>query len=252
MKYVMWKSPKTGSSSVGKALHNDGAFSVDKYASGEQFIRALEEGSLPTDRDLLINGRRLKQVCDAGLVRQLPRYGLQIGMARNPFSRFISGWLYARRKGFIPPDTRPIDVATKYTENKPEGWATTKRWRKWNGTWFHCCRQPMWTLYDRAGRLVMDMVLRQESLQSDFDAFRDRIGRPRRVLPHKKRSPSDKPWREWYAESPGLREAVTDLHAPSLEAMGYVFEQDEAVHDCLPQISPWDDPVPSLPDDRNW
>jgi hypothetical protein len=213
----------------------------------EEFVRAFESGIMP-GRDLIVSGRRLKEVCDAGLSWKLPEYGLNVGLARNPFSRFISGWLFAQEMGWIPSGTCPIEVAKTYAESEPQGYATLGRWIAWRQTWLHCCRQPMWTLYDPNGILVMDMVLRQESLQDDFDLFRDRIERPRIVLPYDNASVSKKPWREWYEENPGLKEVVADLFAPSLEPMGYVYGQDEAVHDCLPQISPWVDSS-GAPDD---
>lgn len=239
-RYLMWRSAKSGGSSVFKALkRGDGVYNATRHIGDGQFMRRFEADDFPSDRDLIMSGHCLKMVCDAGLPWRLPQIDLYAGLSRNPFSRFISGWLYAQRKGWIPRDTCPIEVATTYTEGKSQGWADWKRRRAWNQTWLHTCHQPMWTLYDQAGHLAMDMVLRQESLQGDFDKFRDRIGRPRLTLPHRNANPGERPWREWYAENPGLKEVVADLMAPSLEAMGYVYEQDEAGHDCVPQATQW-------------
>jgi len=90
----------------------------------------------------------------------------RFSVMRNPWDRFVSGWKYL-------PSTRDrslLDVLN----NLPQGGADYR----------HLTRPQHAILYDKNGRLIVDYMIRYESLQQDFDAVCNIIGKPRRKLPH--------------------------------------------------------------------
>lgn len=68
--------------------------------------------------------------------------------------------------------------------------------------------------------LLVDRVLRFESLAGDFAALAAELGFPGR-LPHLNASSRDRPYREWY--TPATREVVARRFARDCEAFGYTF-----------------------------
>jgi len=68
--------------------------------------------------------------------------------------------------------------------------------------------------------IEMDFIGRFESLQEDFNTVCDRIGMPRRQLPHKNSSSHDG-YTKYYTDE--TREIVANLYAKDIEYFGYRF-----------------------------
>ena len=94
-----------------------------------------------------------------------PNY-FKFAVVRNPWDRFVSGWKYLESTR----DRSLKDVLT----NLPQ---TGKDYR-------HLTRPQHTTLYDDSGRLVVDYLIRFESLQDGFGEVCRLIGMPARRLPH--------------------------------------------------------------------
>jgi len=63
---------------------------------------------------------------------------------------------------------------------------------------------------------------RVESLESDFNYIRVRIGLPLDPIPVENKTKKDKPWREYY--TPELRDLVALRYAKDLKIFGYTFD----------------------------
>jgi len=90
----------------------------------------------------------------------------RFSVVRNPWDRFISGWKYCAT-------TRQRSLHDVLTNLPREG-----------HDYRHLTRPQHAILYDENGRLIVDHIIRFESLQQDFDQVCDIIGKPRRVLGH--------------------------------------------------------------------
>ena len=71
------------------------------------------------------------------------------------------------------------------------------------------------------GRIIVDFVGRFESLQEDWDRICDRIGAPRRQLPHMNRTERKASYREYYSEE--TRRIVAERFHRTIEMFGYEF-----------------------------
>lgn len=93
----------------------------------------------------------------------------RFSVIRNPWDRFVSGWKYCTT-------TRQRSLHDVLTNMPSEG-----------HDYRHVTRPQHAILYDDNGRLVVDYIIRFESLQRDFDQVCDIIGKPRRILAHDNR-----------------------------------------------------------------
>lgn len=87
----------------------------------------------------------------------------------DPWDRFVSGWKYCAT-------TRHRPLHDVFADLPRDG-----------HDYRHLTRPQHATLFDGDGRLVVDHLLRFESLQQDFDRVCDIIGKPRRTLAHANR-----------------------------------------------------------------
>ena len=94
-----------------------------------------------------------------------PEY-FKFSVVRNPWDRFVSGWKYLDA-------TRELSLREVLTDLPRDG----KEYR-------HLTRPQHAILFDSNGRLVVDYLIRFESLQEDFDRVCETLGKPRRHLPH--------------------------------------------------------------------
>jgi hypothetical protein len=90
----------------------------------------------------------------------------RFSVVRNPWDRFISGWKYL-------PATRDRSLRDLLANLPIDG-----------AEYRHLTRPQHAILYDENGRLIVDYIIRFESLQRDFDEVCKMIGKPRRKLPH--------------------------------------------------------------------
>lgn len=90
----------------------------------------------------------------------------RFSVVRNPWDRFISGWKYCAT-------TRHKSLRDALTSLPREG-----------HDYRHLTRPQHTILFDENGCLIVDYLIRFESLQQDFDQVCDIIGKPRRTLPH--------------------------------------------------------------------
>ena len=77
----------------------------------------------------------------------------------------------------------------------------------------------------------MDMLLRFETLKSDFAALTKRLGiETEATLPHKNKGYSPENWRHYYLTSPDLVDLVAERFAEDIQMFGY--DATSARHDC--------------------
>ncbi|HYJ86606.1 MAG TPA: sulfotransferase family 2 domain-containing protein [Pyrinomonadaceae bacterium] len=93
----------------------------------------------------------------------------RFSIVRNPWDRFISGWKYCA-------STRERSLHDVLANLPREG-----------HDYRHVTRPQHEILYDENGNLIVDYLMRFESLQQDFDKVCDIIGKPRLVLGHHNR-----------------------------------------------------------------
>jgi hypothetical protein len=86
-------------------------------------------------------------------------------VVRNPWDRFISGWKYCT-------STRLRTLRDVLLDPPRTG-----------HDYRHVTRPQVDILFEAQGRPATDVLMRYESIQQDFDAVCDRIGKPRVTLP---------------------------------------------------------------------
>jgi Sulfotransferase family len=144
----------------------------------------------------------------------------------------------------VPPDT--FCKLFKFTVVR-NPWARAISWFFLPLKWISARRQPRWSVgeFRRAiehmpsmvqmlnvngvpGKL--DMLLRFESLKSDFTALARRLGiEPVPTLPYKNQGYSPENWRYYYLTSPDLIDLVAERFAEDIQMFGY--DGNSARHD---------------------
>jgi hypothetical protein len=76
-------------------------------------------------------------------------------------------------------------------------------------------------LIDLRGNFIVDFIGRYENLQTDFDQICDRVGLPRRTLPHKRKADDRTRYRDYYDDS--TRQLVADHFKDDIERLDYSF-----------------------------
>jgi len=84
----------------------------------------------------------------------------------------------------------------------------------------HLTRPQHSTLYDDSSQLVVDYLIRFESLQDGFDEVCRMIGKPRRILPHVNQTQHDHYTRYFDDE---CRELFRRRFARDVELFGYQY-----------------------------
>lgn len=134
-----------------------------------------------------------------------PRDYLVFTVVRNPWDRFISGWLFC-------PSTRDVPLRDLLRHLPRDVYAHQ-----------HLSRLQGAILYDQSGNLIAEEVIRFEDLQAGFDRVYDKIGKPRTVLHHLNPSPVPrKHYREYFTD-PIDRDLFARQFARDVDDFEYEF-----------------------------
>jgi len=133
-------------------------FIHQRKCAGTSIIRAF--GFSPDDPDWhFMNDGVLSSEYESS-----PAGYFRFSVVRNPWDRFVSGWKYCAT-------TRDRSLHDVLADLPREG-----------HDYRHLTRPQHAILYDEEGRLIVDDVIRFESLQQGFDRVCDIIGKPRGEL----------------------------------------------------------------------
>jgi hypothetical protein len=148
---------------------------------------------------------------------------LVFAVARNPWSRFISGWKWLcertyEAKGNLGPDyyrrTSLKDILRTLPGQLPEN--------------SHDRRHLFWShlemLTDQDGTFVADVILRFETLETDYMRLCERISKPYTPLRRTNKSRHDRYWTYYDAET---RDMVRDLFCKDIDYFGYKFGEPD-------------------------
>jgi len=145
---------------------------------------------------------------------------LTFAVARNPWSRFISGWQWLCRrpfeaKGNLGPEFYRCTSLKEILRDLPERLPETSHDRR------HLFWRQVDMLTDAAGRFVADEVLRFETLDRDYARLCKRIGKPYSPLPHRNEGSTKGCYWDYYdAET---RDLVHRMFRSDIEFFGYKF-----------------------------
>ena len=138
---------------------------------------------------------------------------------RNPWDRLVSMFFYQHTRYKILckkklEDTDPFTkkmVQFKSVESLVYSLAT-------NSTVCPSSPYEHWFLTD--GKMGLDFIGKTENLQGDFNTICDKIGIPRQELPHKNKS-KHKSYTEYYDDE--TKSIVAEKYAKDIEYFGYKF-----------------------------
>lgn len=217
MAFVIIRNPKTGGTSVTRYLVEQ--HKAHKVEPGEKCRPAAFRAALTEHKILICEpeaGRRLH----AALTPEERREHTWVGLMRNPYARFISGWQFCMQKRWIPFDSDPLRLLQQ---------PNAQQWR----VWLHCCRPQVNSLYDHNEQKIPSIVLHTETLDEDFHRLADRMEltgrrgteRTSQMLRHDNKSDHHN-WRHYYLEYRELRGVVDERMALDINTLPYNFEQD--------------------------
>ncbi len=171
-------------------------FVHQRKCAGTSIIRAF--GLSPDDPDW--------HVANDGVASpeyaSMPPDFLRFAVVRNPWDRFVSGWKYC-----VSTRLRTLPDVLSHLPSEGHDYR-------------HVTRPQHETIYHHDGRLAVDVLLRFETLQSDFDGLCDRIGMPRKALQHWNRTPHAD-YRQYF-DRDSLQRFNTHF-AGDIQRFGYTF-----------------------------
>ena len=127
-----------------------------------------------------------------------------ISAVRNPFDRLISGWKYLAATANRPLLDVLLDPPREGHDYR------------------HLTRPQIAILRDpTTGQLIVDDLIRFESLQADFDRVCARIGAPRSILPHVNMSMRERDYRAYFDAR--TRRLAEIMFAEDLAVFNYQF-----------------------------
>lgn len=134
----------------------------------------------------------------------LERSYLSFSTVRNPFDRLVSAWLYL-------PSTRSRPLIDVLRDPPRTG-----------HDFRHLARCQHTILVDPAtGGLIVDELIRYESLETDFDRIRQTLGLPHRSLDHFNATRREHDYRPYFDGE--TRALATEMFRRDLDAFGYEF-----------------------------
>ena len=146
--------------------------------------------------------------------RKTPHFSFTF--SRNPWDRLVSAYNYLSRGGSSSKDLK--DYRRLFYTHKNFKTAVLN----WHESYFDQIHfKPQWEwICDDNKNVIVDFVGRFENLQHDFNTVCDKIGVPRKKLPHKNKT-NHKHYTEYYDEE--TREIVAQKYAKDIEYFGYEF-----------------------------
>jgi hypothetical protein len=200
-RYIFFAVPKTGTHAVRQALRVQ--MGEDDLEQVGLFVN--KRFPFPEFADIQhghISTRQIRPVLGDELVDGYAKFAF----VRNPFDRFVSYCAFMSR-GSDVFDTQPLRyMKWVVREQKPVG---------------HILYQPQHAmLTDAQGRLELDIVGRNETMQASYDAICARLGMPGAELERVNAS-RHRPWQEYYDQE--LVGLVSALYARDLELFDYRF-----------------------------
>ena len=130
---------------------------------------------------------------------------LRVAVIRNPWDRFVSGWRYCRST-----KDRSVLEALRNLPSRGHDYR-------------HVTRQQTETIFTKDGRIAVDLVLRFERLQDDFDALCDTLGIRHLKLPHKNKGSRGANYAQLFG--PHERELFAQQFTNDVRMLGYSFER---------------------------
>ena len=132
----------------------------------------------------------------------------KFSIVRNPWAKELSDYFFCIKKtGFN-------GTLTKYLKEQDfDNIKQKKRHKLWHSN------QLDW-LISKNNKIELDFIGRIENLQEDFNVVCDKIGIPRRKLPHKNKT-NHKHYTEYYDDE--TREIVAEKYAKDIEYFGYEY-----------------------------
>tara|TARA_B100001093_G_C26853639_1_gene1026296 strand:+ start:1592 stop:2152 length:561 start_codon:yes stop_codon:yes gene_type:complete len=132
---------------------------------------------------------------------------------RNPWDRFLSAYSYLKAGGF----GNKLDLNLK---QKIESYDSFEEFilKAPFLTYLHF--EPMFKLIQIDGEDRMDFIGRVENYQEDFDIICDKIGVPRKELPHTNKS-KHKHYTEYYNDQ--TRKLIAQFYSKDVDYFGYKF-----------------------------
>lgn len=125
----------------------------------------------------------------------------RFSVVRNPWDRFVSAWKYL-------PATRDRPLR-ELLANLPQ-----------YGAEYRHLTRPQHTILYHQDRLIVDYLIRFESLQQDFDEVCKMIGKPKRRLPHVNRG-NRTHYSDYFDE--GSRRIFRQHFGRDIELFGYEY-----------------------------
>lgn len=134
----------------------------------------------------------------------LVQRAFKFSCVRNPFDRAVSGWRYL-------PALSGRSLGASLEDPPRDG-----------HDYRHFTRTQSAILVDpSSAETVVDVLMRYETLQEDFDAVCDRIGAPRTQLPWRRRMERERDYRAYYDDR--SRYLAEKLFEEDIARFGYTF-----------------------------
>jgi chondroitin 4-sulfotransferase 11 len=145
----------------------------------------------------------------------------KFAFVRNPWERMVSWYEFMCKQVHKIESEKYNNVATNYAPYKKmcllgfDGYIRFQHEKK-NSGFFGYERYYS----DKNGNNLLDFIGKLENLQEDFNTICDKIGIPRKQLPHKNKT-KHKHYTEYYDEE--TKHIVAERYAKDIEYFGYEF-----------------------------
>ena len=144
----------------------------------------------------------------------------KFAFVRNPYARQVSLWEYSHK--IVNIYKKADKKRQKKLENNYREKLKMTKFKNFKafcaGQFFHNCKY--FCIDPDTDKVLLDFIGKVENLQQDFNIVCDKIGIPRKQLPHKNKS-NHKHYTEYYDDE--TREIVSKKYAKDIEYFGYKF-----------------------------